>query len=152
MSRLIYALGIRQVGVKTGKVLATAFGSLDALEQAGVEALTEVPDVGEVTAGFIADWFAQPQSRHLLERLRQAGVNFQSLRQVGDQRFAGMTFVLTGALSRFTREEATEQIENLGGKVSGSVSKKTKFVVVGENAGSKERKARELGIQNINGR
>ena len=145
--RLIYALGIRQVGVKTGKVLATAFGSLDALEQASVEALTEVPDVGEVTAGFIADWFAQPQSRHLLERLRQAGVNFQSLRQVGDQRFAGMTFVLTGALSRFTREEATEQIENLGGKVSGSVSKKTKFVVVGENAGSKERKARELGIQ-----
>lgn len=147
VSRLIYALGIRQVGVKTGKVLATAFGSLDALEQASVEALTEVPDVGEVTAGFIADWFAQPQSRHLLERLRQAGVNFQSLRQVGDQRFAGMTFVLTGALSRFTREEATEQIENLGGKVSGSVSKKTKFVVVGENAGSKERKARELGIQ-----
>ena len=147
VSRLIYALGIRQVGVKTGKVLATAFGSLDALEQASVEALTEVPDVGEVTAGFIADWFAQPQSRHLLERLRQAGVNFQSLRQVGDQRFAGMTFVLTGALSRFTREEATEQIENLGGKVSGSVSKKTKFVVVGENAGTKERKARELGIQ-----
>ena len=147
VSRLIYALGIRQVGVKTGKVLATAFGSLDALEQASVEALTEVPDVGEVTAGFIADWFAQPQSRHHLERLRQAGVNFQSLRQVGDQRFAGMTFVLTGALSRFTREEATEQIENLGGKVSGSVSKKTKFVVVGENAGSKERKARELGIQ-----
>ena len=147
VSRLIYALGIRQVGVKTGKVLATAFGSLDALEQASVEVLTEVPDVGEVTAGFIADWFAQPQSRHLLERLRQAGVNFQSLRQVGDQRFAGMTFVLTGALSRFTREEATEQIENLGGKVSGSVSKKTKFVVVGENAGSKERKARELGIQ-----
>ena len=147
VSRLIYALGIRQVGVKTGKVLAPAFGSLDALEQASVEALTEVPDVGEVTAGFIADWFAQPQSRHLLERLRQAGVNFQSLRQVGDQRFAGVTFVLTGALSRFTREEATEQIENLGGKVSGSVSKKTKFVVVGENAGSKERKARELGIQ-----
>ena len=147
VSRLIYALGIRQVGVKTGKVLATAFGSLDALELASVEALTEVPDVGEVTAGFIADWFAQPQSRHLLERLRQAGVNFRSLRQVGDQRFAGMTFVLTGALSRFTREEATEQIENLGGKVSGSVSKKTKFVVVGENAGSKERKARELGIQ-----
>ena len=147
VSRLIYALGIRQVGVKTGKVLATAFGSLDALEQASVEALTEVPDVGEVTAGFIADWFAQPQSRHLLERLRQAGVNFQSLWQGGDQRFAGVTFVLTGALSRFTREEATEQIENLGGKVSGSVSKKTKFVVVGENAGSKERKARELGIQ-----
>ena len=147
VSRLIYALGIRQVGVKTGKVLAAAFGSLDALEQASVEALTEVPDVGEVTAGFIADWFAQPQSRHLLERLRQAGVNFRSLRQVGDQRFAGMTFVLTGALSRFTREEATEQIENLGGKVSGSVSKKTKFVVVGENAGSKERKARELDIQ-----
>lgn len=146
VSRLIYALGIRQVGAKTGKVLAAAFGSLDGLAAATVEELTAVPDVGEITAGFIADWFAQPQSRHMVERLRQAGVNFESKRVVSDARFAGKTFVLTGALSKFTRDEASDKIELLGGKVSGSVSKKTSYVVVGENAGSKERKARELGI------
>ena len=146
VSKLIYALGIRQVGAKTGKVLASSFGSLDALAKASVEELTAVSDVGQITAGFIADWFAQPQSMHMVERLRQAGVNFESKREITDQRFAGKTFVLTGALSKFTRDEASEKIELLGGKVSGSVSKKTSFVVVGENAGSKERKARELGI------
>ena len=146
LSRLIYALGIRQVGAKTGKVLASTFGSLDSLMAASVETLTEVPDVGAVTAQNIADWFAQPQSRHMVERLREAGVNFESKRVVSDARFAGMTFVLTGALTKFTRDEATEKIELLGGKAAGSVSKKTTYVVVGENAGSKERKARELGI------
>ena len=146
VSRLIYALGIRQVGAKTGKVLAQHFGSLDALAAATVEELTEVPDVGAVTAQNIAAWFAQPQSLHMLERLRSAGVNFESKRAVTDHRFAGMTFVLTGALTKFTREEASEKIELLGGKAAGSVSKKTTYVVVGENAGSKERKARELGI------
>ena len=146
VSRLIYALGIRQVGAKTGKVLASAFGNLDGLMAASVEELTEVPDVGAVTAENIHQWFRQEQSAHMVERLRQAGVNFESKRVVTDARFAGKTFVLTGALSKFTREEATEKIELLGGKASGSVSKKTSFVVVGENAGSKERKARELGI------
>lgn len=146
VSRLIYALGIRQVGAKTGKVLASAFGSLDALMEASVDALTEVPDVGGITAESIHGWFRQDQSKHMIERLRQAGVNFESRRVLTDDRFAGKTFVLTGALSKFTREEATEKIELLGGKASGSVSKKTSFVVVGENAGSKERKARELGI------
>lgn len=146
VSRLIYALGIRQVGAKTGKVLAAAFGSLDALMAASVEELTEVPDVGGITAASIHDWFRQEQSKHLVQRLRQAGVNFESRRVITDARFAGKTFVLTGALSKFTREEATEKIELLGGKAAGSVSKKTSFVVVGENAGSKERKARELGI------
>lgn len=146
VSRLIYALGIRQVGAKTGKVLAAEFGSLDALMAASVEQLTEISDIGEVTARNIAEWFHQPQSRHMVERLREAGVNFESKRVVTDTRFAGMTFVLTGALSKFTREEATEKIELFGGKASGSVSKKTTYVVVGENAGSKERKARELGI------
>ena len=146
LAKLIYALGIRQVGVKTGKVLASTFGSMDALMNASAEELMEVPDIGEITARFIAQWFAEPQSRHMIERLREAGVNFQSLRVVTDTRFAGMTFVLTGALSMFTRDEATEKIELFGGKVAGSVSKKTSFVVVGENAGSKERKARELGI------
>ena len=146
LSRLIYALGIRQVGTKIGKVLAGTFGSLDALMQATQEQLTEVPDVGAVTAGFISHWFAQPQSQHMIQRLREAGVNFESKRVISDARFAGMTFVLTGALSKFTRDEATEKIELFGGKATGSVSKKTTYVVVGENAGSKERKARELGI------
>ena len=146
VSKLIYALGIRQVGAKTGKVLASQFGTLDALMQATEEVLTEVQDVGAVTAKSIADWFSEPQSRNMVEKLRAAGVNFESKRVITDARFAGMTFVLTGALTKFTRDEATEKIELLGGKASGAVSKKTTYVVVGENAGSKERKARELGI------
>ena len=146
LARLIYALGIRQVGVKTGKVLAATFGSLDALMAASAEELTAVEDVGAITADFIYTWFRQEQSQHMIQKLRDAGVNFTSKRVIADNRFAGKTFVLTGALSKFTREEASEKIELLGGKVSGSVSRKTAFVVVGENAGSKERKARELGI------
>lgn len=146
VSRLIYALGIRQVGAKTGKTLANAFGSLDCLMEASLEALTQVQDVGEITAGFIYDWFRMEQSVKMIEKLRQAGVNFESKRVITDARFDKMTFVLTGALSKFTRDEATEKIELFGGKVSGSVSKKTTYVVVGENAGSKERKAQELGI------
>ena len=146
LSRLIYALGIRQVGSKTGKVLASTYGSMDTFMEATVAELTQVSDVGEVTARFIHDWFAHEQSRHMIQQLRSAGVNFESQRVVSDTRFAGMTFVLTGALSKFTRDEATEKIELFGGKAAGSVSKKTTYVVVGENAGSKERKARELGI------
>ena len=146
VSRLIYALGIRQVGAKTGKVLAAAFGSLDCVLSASEEELTQIPDVGSVTAASIHQWSCQEQSRHMVERLRQAGVNFENKRVISDDRFSGKVFVLTGALSKFTREEASEKIELLGGKTSGSVSKKTSFVIVGENAGSKERKARELGI------
>lgn len=146
VSRLIYALGIRQVGAKTGKVLAASFGDLDNLMNASIEELTAINDIGDVTAASIFEWFSEPQSRHLVERLRSAGVNFRSLRETVDNRFAGKTFVLTGALSKFTRDEATEKIELFGGKASGSVSKKTSYVVVGENAGSKERKARLLGI------
>ena len=146
LSRLIYALGIRQVGVKTGKSLAAAFGSMDALMEASLEALTAVPDIGEITAQSIYEWFRQDQSQHLIRRLREAGLNFESKRVITDTRLAGKTVVLTGTLSRFTRKEATEKIELLGGKASGSVSRKTSFVVAGENAGSKERKARELGI------
>lgn len=146
VSRLIYALGIRQVGSKTGKTLAKVFGSLDNLMGATIEELKEVPDIGEITAVSIAQWFTQSQSRSMIEKLRAAGVNFESKNVIADTRFAGLTFVLTGALSKFTRDEATEKIELFGGKVSGSVSKKTNYVVVGENAGSKERKARELEI------
>ena len=146
LSRLIYALGIRQVGAKTGKLLASGFGTMDALAAASQEELTQMPDVGGVTAAYIVEWFRQEQSVHMLERLRQAGLNFVAKKQVTDARFAGMTFVLTGALTKLTRDEATEKIESFGGKAAGSVSKKTTYVVVGENAGSKERKARELGI------
>ena len=146
VSRLIYGFGIRQVGAKTARVLAAAFGNLESLMAADVEALTQVEDIGEITARSIVSWFSQPQSEHLIRRLKEAGVNMESLRKITDTRFAGKTFVLTGALTKFTREEASQKIELLGGKVSGSVSKKTSFVVVGENAGSKERKARELGI------
>ena len=146
VSRLIFALGIRQVGAKTGKTLASAFGNLDNLMNASVEELTNVADVGAVTAESIHEWFVQPQSQHMIRRLKDAGVNFESTQTIQDTRFSGKTIVLTGSLTRFTREEATEQIERFGGKAAGSVSKKTSFVVAGENAGSKARKAQELGI------
>ena len=146
LSRLIYALGIRQVGQKTGKVLAARFRTMDALENASLEELTAVDDIGEITARSILDWFASPQSWHLLTRLREAGVNMEAAEQGSDQRFAGLTFVLTGTLEHFTRDEAASRIEALGGKSAGSVSKKTSYVVAGEAAGSKLRKAQELGV------
>ena len=146
LSKLIFALGIRQVGAKTAKVLSGVFGTMEALMVATVQELVEVEDVGTVTAEYIVNWFSQPQSQEMLQRLKAAGVNFVGKKTVTDLRFAGMTFVLTGALSKFTRDEATEHIERFGGKAAGSVSKKTSYVVVGENAGSKEKKARELGI------
>ena len=147
LSRLLCAFGIRQVGVKAAKVLAAVFGSLDALMQADMDALTAVPDVGQTTAENIIQWFASEQSRDLVQRLRAAGVNFESHSTVTDTRFAGKTFVLTGALSLFTRDEATAKIEAFGGKVASSVSKKTSCVVAGENAGSKLKKANELGVR-----
>lgn len=146
LSRLLYAFGIRQVGAKAGKILAARFGSLDALAAASEEELTAVEDVGEITARSLREWLESPQSKHLVERLREAGVNFSTtLAPVGNA-LAGQTFVLTGELSRFTRKEATEKLEALGAKVSGSVSKKTSYVVAGEAAGSKLKKANELGI------
>lgn len=144
--RLIFALGIRQVGEKAAKVLAKTFRTLDALMQADIETLTQVRDIGAITAESIVSWFANEQSQHMISKLRAAGVNFESTAAQGDDRFAGVTFVLTGALSLFTREEATEKIEACGGRVSGSVSKKTTYLVAGENAGSKLKKANDLGI------
>ena len=116
LSRLIYALGIRQVGAKTGKVLARHFGSMDALAEASHQVLTQVEDIGAITAENIYGWFRDDQSRHLLLRLKEAGLNMDNKQTLADTRFAGMTFVLTGALSKFTREEATEKIEAYGGK------------------------------------
>ena len=146
LSRLICAFGIRQVGQKAAKVLASHFGTLDALINADEAELTLIPDIGAVTAGFITEWFSNPQSLHLVERLRAAGVDFTSHEEVKDSRFAGMTFVLTGTLSRFKRDEATAIIESFGGKTSGSVSRKTSYVLAGEDAGSKLTKAESLGI------
>lgn len=146
LSRLLCAFGIRQVGVKAAKVLASHFGTLDALMNASEDELLEVPDIGKTTADALRSWFSSEQSQDLISRLRAAGVNFTCHNQVTDTRFAGKTFVLTGALSLFTRDEATAKIESFGGKAAGSVSKKTSYVVAGENAGSKLKKANELGI------
>jgi DNA ligase (NAD+) len=146
LAKLLCALGIRQVGVKAAKVLASTFGSLDAIAAASLEELTAVPDVGGITAGNIRSWFDSAQSKDLIERLRAAGVNFESRAVVQDLRFMGKTIVLTGALTQFSRDEATEKIESFGGKAASSVSKKTSFVVAGENAGSKLTKAQALGI------
>ena len=146
LSRLLCAFGIRQVGQKAAKVLASHYPDLDALMAADAEELTRVPDIGAITAGFITEWFSKPQSQHQIRLLREAGVDFSSHEEKKDDRFAGMTFVLTGALERFTRDEASALIESFGGKASSSVSKKTSYVVAGENAGSKLTKAQSLGI------
>lgn len=146
LSRLIFALGIRQIGQKAGKILASHFKTLDALQQATIEELTCVNEIGEITARSILEWFSNPQSQHLIQRLKDAGVNMIAADQGDDQRFAGKTFVLTGTLEQLTRAQATEMIEARGGKASGSVSKKTHYVVAGEAAGSKLKKAQDLGI------
>ena len=149
LARLLCAFGIRQVGQKAAKVLAGSFDNLDALIAADAEQLTAIPDIGGITAGFIIEWFSLPQSQHLIGRLRAAGVDFTSHEEKRDDRFAGLTFVLTGTLSDFTRDEASAIIESFGGKASSSVSKKTSYVLAGENAGSKLTKAEGLGIKII---
>ena len=146
LSKLIYGLGIRQVGEKAAKVLSSHFKTFDALAAASLEELTEIDDVGEITAQCIVDYLAHPQSQDLLRRLREAGVNMESSQQMVDNRFAGMTFVLTGTLTQFDRKAAQVLIEERGGKAAGSVSKRTTYVVAGEAAGSKLKKAQELEI------
>lgn len=146
LARLLCAFGIRQVGQKAGKVLAQNFGTLDALMAASRDELTAVPDIGPVTADFIRSWLDSPQSRHQIELLRAAGVSFESREERRDNRFLGRTFVLTGTLPVYTRDEASAIIESFGGKTSGSVSKKTDYVLAGENAGSKLTKAQALGV------
>ncbi len=144
--RLLFALGIRQVGEKAAKVLASHFGSFEALRNATEEELTAIDDIGGITASYIRRWMESPQSKDLIARLQAAGVNMNCKEEKVDNRFAGMTFVLTGALEKFTREEAGEMVEKRGGKAASSVSKKTTYVVAGPGAGSKLRKAQELGI------
>ena len=119
---------------------------MDGLVAATEEELTDINDVGAITARCITAYFAQPQSQDLLRRLREAGVNMESTAELVDERFAGMTFVLTGTLTRFDRKTAQALIEERGGKAAGSVSKRTTYVVAGEAAGSKLKKAQELNI------
>lgn len=145
--RLLFALGIRQVGAKAAKVLAQRFGTLENIQRASLEELTAVPDIGGITAGNIKSWFERSLNQTLIEELVAAGLNTKCLTEISDQRFAGKTIVVTGTLEQMTRQEATEKIESMGGKAAGSVSKKTSFVVAGPGAGSKLKKAQELGIQ-----
>ena len=146
LSRLLFAFGIRHVGQKAGKILSDHFGSLDAILAAPVEEMTEIRDIGLTTAESIAEWRALDQSRALIEALRAAGVNFTGEKTARGDRFAGMTIVATGSLVKFSRKQINDLIESQGGRAAGSVSKKTSLVVAGENAGSKLKKAQELGV------
>ena len=147
MARVLYALGIRQVGTAAARTLARRYGDMDALMAAAEGDLETVEDVGPVTAAYIAGWFRGAQSRHLIARLKEAGVRMESTEAPVDTRLAGQTIVLTGTLSTMSRSEAEARIQALGGKAASSVSKKTSLVVAGENAGSKLSKAEALGVK-----
>ncbi len=149
MARVLYALGIRQVGTAAARTLARQYGSMDALMAADEESLETVEDVGPITAANIAGWFRGEQARHLISRLKEAGVQMESTEAPADTRLAGQTIVLTGTLNALTRAEAEARIQALGGKAASSVSKKTSLVVAGENAGSKLTKAQSLGVKVI---
>lgn len=146
LARLLCAFGIRQVGQKAAQTLARHYDSLDKLMAVSEEDLQNIDDVGPVTAHYLVEWLQDPHSRHQIELLRGAGVDFSSRETMLDDRFAGKTFVLTGTLSSFTRDEAEALIVRYGGKTSSSVSKKTSYVVAGEAAGSKLTKAQSLGV------
>lgn len=147
LHRLITALGIRHVGVKASKILARKYKNIDNLMEATAEELSEINDIGPIVANSIREFFLQDQTKDLIEKLKQAGVNLESLEEdAQDDRFAGKTFVLTGSLEKYTRGEATNLIEKFGGKTSSSVSKKTDYVLAGEEAGSKLTKAQNLGV------
>ena len=150
LSRLINSFGIRHVGTKSAKILARKFKTMDNLINSTIEDLNMTDDVGEITANSVYEFFNQEQTKDLIEKLKNAGVNMESLeKDVQDNRFSGMTFVLTGTLEKYTRQEASDLIEKLGGKTSGTVSKKTSYVLAGEEAGSKLAKAENLGIKII---
>jgi DNA ligase (NAD+) len=151
LARLIYALGIRFVGERTGQLLADYFASLPKLAEATAEELVEVPEVGPIVAQSIADFFSEPANQKLIKRLKDEGLKMTEKREAPeDTRLAGKTFVFTGALARRSRDEAGAEVMRHGGKVSGSVSKLTDFVVVGADPGSKHDKARSLGVTTLN--
>jgi DNA ligase (NAD+) len=151
LPRFLFALGIRHVGETTAKDLARHFGAMDRIMDASLEQLLQVKDVGPVVAQSINTFFDQPHNREVVEQLRAAGVQWEesegAMAAAGPQPLAGKTLVLTGSLPTLSRDEAKDLIEAAGGKVSGSVSKKTHYVVAGTEAGSKLDKAKELGIE-----
>ncbi|MGH9787638.1 MAG: NAD-dependent DNA ligase LigA, partial [Candidatus Acidiferrales bacterium] len=150
LSKLIFALGVRYVGERTAQLLAEHFGSLDKLAQATEEELLEVHEVGPKVAEGILEFFSEKSNRELMEKLRQAGLRFTEKRKAPkDSRLAGKTFVITGTLEKWSREEAKDLIESRGGKVTDSVSKKTSYLVVGSEPGSKLEKARSLGVETL---
>jgi DNA ligase (NAD+) len=149
LERVIYGLGIRMVGERTAQFLAEHFGSIEELEKASVEELQDVNEVGPRIAESIVEFFSIAANRKLVERLRDAGLTLTGQKKVRGTTLAGKTFVLTGTLAHFTRDEAKKRIEDAGGKVTGSVSKKTDYVVAGDEAGSKLDKAKELGVEVI---
>lgn len=146
LSRFIYALGIRQVGERAAQLLAEYLGSLDALMNATEEQLLQIPEIGPATAREIVEFFRREENRKVIQKMLNAGVTPIAERQKRSDAFAGLTFVFTGALQRFTREEAEALVRELGGKASGSVSRQTSYVVVGESPGSKYQKALQLGV------
>jgi DNA ligase (NAD+) len=147
LNRVLFGLGIRFIGERTAQLLAEEFGSMDALMAASGEDLERVNEVGPRVAQAIREFFGLSRNRELVERLRAAGLTFTAERRKKSSQLQGLTFVLTGTLPSLTREEAKAKIEAAGGRVSGSVSKKTHYVVAGEEAGSKLDKARELGVK-----
>jgi len=149
LERLIFALGIPHVGAKTAKILASQFKTMDNLESTTLEELVQIPDIGDIIAKSVITFFENTHNKAIIEELKDLGLNMNYLGQEveEDSNFSGKTFVLTGSLQIFTRDEAKEKIESLGGKTVDSVSKKTSVVIVGENPGSKYTKAQELGIE-----
>lgn len=147
LSKLINALGIRHIGTKSAKILAKRYGNIDALMNASFDSLNETDEIGEITAESVSEFFMQDQTKDLIERLKQAGVNMiEHGQEIIDDRFAGKIFVLTGTLEKHSRDEASKIIESHAGKVSSTVSKKTDYVLAGEEAGSKLTKAEKLGV------
>jgi len=149
LERVIYGLGIRFVGERTAQFLAQHFGSMEALEHASQEELQDVNEVGPRIAESIVEFFSIAANRKLIERLREAGLTLTGQKKQRGTKLAGKTFVLTGTLANLTRDEAKKMIEDAGGKVTGSVSKKTDYVVAGTDAGAKLDKAKELGVKVI---
>jgi len=149
LERVIYGLGIRFVGERTAQFLAEHFGSMDALINASEQELLEVNEVGPRIAESIAQFFREPRNRELIKQLREAGLRFTGKKKERGTKLAGKTFVLTGTLAHYPRDEAKKMIEDAGGKVTASVSKKTDYVVAGADAGSKLDKAKELGVKVI---
>jgi DNA ligase (NAD+) len=143
---VLMGLGIRFVGERTAELLAQEFGTIDALMSASAEELERVEEVGPRISQAILEFFADKENRHLVKRLKDAGVDMTAEKKQRSTQLAGLTFVLTGTLPKMTRDEAKEKIESAGGKTAGSVSKKTSYVVAGDEAGSKLDKARELKI------